>query len=153
MPRRLSASAAERVERCAVAAMAPRTASARAVVALLGVGDALVVAKLLAVGLGGRERGFGADELGDDELRPVLLAGGQRLFQLGPIVALAALDLGKFIEQRPLAAVEIVDHGLALGIEAEAGLALLIGRHPVIGDELAEMCGQCFGSSPAYLAT
>jgi len=103
--------------------------------ALLGFGDALIVAKLLAVGLGGRERGLGAGrdrialvlgasgedmnrklrgrrvvaankvdlavhqhcnerqvaaepiELGDDELRPVLLAGGQRLFQLGPIVA------------------------------------------------------------------
>jgi hypothetical protein len=55
--------------------------------------------------------------------------------------------------------VEVGHDGLALGVEAEAGLALLIGRHPVIGDELAEMCGQCCSprgfasSSPAYLAT
>jgi hypothetical protein len=43
MPRRLSSSAAACIDRCTVSAMAPRTASARAAVALLGFGDALKI--------------------------------------------------------------------------------------------------------------
>jgi hypothetical protein len=48
----------------------------------------------------------------------MLLAGGQRPFQLGPIVALAALDLDELFEQRPFSAVEVVAHGLARLAEA-----------------------------------
>ena len=50
------------------------------------------------------------------------------------------LSLDELVEQRPLAAVEVIAHGLALGVEAEAGLALLVGRDPIIGDELARAC-------------
>jgi hypothetical protein len=52
MPRRFSSSAAACVDRCMVSVMTGRTASAP----LLGLGNASIVAELLAVGLGGRER-------------------------------------------------------------------------------------------------
>ena len=47
-----------------------------------------------------------AIELGDDELGLVLLAGGERLLQLGPPRPAAALDLGVFADQLPRSAVE-----------------------------------------------
>src|SRR5262249_23905377 len=72
-----------------------------------------------------------------------LAAGGQGLLQLGAIPTLAGLDLSELGDEFPGAAVKVGHDGLALGVEAEARVALLIGRHPVIGDELAEMCGQC----------
>jgi len=63
----------------------------------------------------------------------------QRLHQLGALVALATLDLGELANQRPGAAVEIVLHGFALGVEAQAALALLVGADSEVGDELAPM--------------
>src|SRR5262245_612785 len=97
----------------------------------------------LAVHQHRNEREISAEpiQLSNHQLRLVLLAGGQRLFQLGPVGALVALDLGKLVEQGPLAAIKIIDHGLALGAEAETGAALLIGRNAVIGDEPAVHAG------------
>ena len=71
------------------------------------------------------ERQVAAESIqrGNEQLRLVPPAGAKRLFQLGPAVALAALDLGELVEQRPLAAFEIIDDGLALSFEAEAGSA------------------------------
>jgi len=60
----------------------------------------------------------------------------QRLHQLG---ALVTLDLGELADQRPGAAVEIVLHGFALGVEAQPALALLVGADSEVGDELAPM--------------
>jgi hypothetical protein len=42
-----------------------------------------------------------AIELGDDELRPLLLTGRERCRQLRPVAVLAALNLGKFTDQLP----------------------------------------------------
>jgi len=67
-----------------------------------------------------------AIKLGNDQFRPVPPAGGKRLCNSGRSLRFA-LDLGELVEQRPLPAVEKVDHGLALGIEAKAG--------PVFGPE------------------
>ena len=57
--------------------------------------------------------------------------------QFGPVAFLARLDLGELGRQLPCATVEIVDHGLALSVEAEAALTLLVGADPVVGDEVA----------------
>ena len=73
----------------------------------------------------------------------MLAAGGQGLLQLGAIRTLAGLDLSELGDEFPGAAVEVGHDGRPLGVEAEAGLALLVGGYPVIGDELTEMCGQC----------
>ena len=42
-------------------------------------------------------------QLGDDQLRAVLLAAGQRLGELGAVVPPAALDLGELRDWRPVA--------------------------------------------------
>src|SRR5262249_26788277 len=99
----------------------------------------------VAVHKGGDEGEIAGEavEFGDDELGPMLAAGGQRLLEFGTIRAFAGLDLGMLGGELPGTAIEVGRDGLALGVEAEAGLALLIGRHPVVGDKLAEMCGQC----------
>jgi len=65
-----------------------------------------------------------AVELCDDELGLVLAAGGQGLLKFGAIRAFAGLDLGMLGDQLPGAAIEVGHDGLALGVEAEAGLAL-----------------------------
>jgi hypothetical protein len=62
-----------------------------------------------------------------------------RLPQLGASGVLAALDLGLFAEHVPVAAVQEVDHGLALSIEAGTPLARC--RHPEIADEAAHITG------------
>jgi hypothetical protein len=68
------------------------------------------------------------------------LAGGERLRQLGPRLAPAALDLGVLAYQLPCPAVQPVAHRLALGLQAEARAPLLIGADAIIGDEFASMC-------------
>ena len=67
--------------------------------ALLGFGDALIVAKLLAVGLGGRERGLGA---GRDRIALVLGDSGEDVDrELGGrrIVATDEVNLGPSASQ------------------------------------------------------
>src|SRR5262249_30888595 len=65
----------------------------------------------------------------------MLLACRQSRCELGPIAVLAALDLDKFLRQQPRAAVQIVQHGFPLGVQAEARFALPVGRDPEICDE------------------
>jgi hypothetical protein len=52
--------------------------------------------------------------------------------ELWPIIALAAFDLDVFRDQRPVAAVQVVINGFALGCDAEPVLALLVGRNAQI---------------------
>ena len=51
-------------------------------------------------------------ELGNDKLRPVLLAGRQRRRELLPIAVVATLNLDKLLNQRPPSPVEIVQNCL-----------------------------------------
>ena len=67
------------------------------------------------------------------------LQAANAFHQLGALVALATLDLGELANQRPGAAVEIVLHGFALGVEAQPALALLVGADSEVGDELTPM--------------
>jgi hypothetical protein len=57
----------------------------------------------LAVHQRGDERNVAREavKLGDDQLGLVPAAGGDRPLQLGPLCALAALDLGKLLRRRP----------------------------------------------------
>jgi hypothetical protein len=71
-------------------------------------------------------------ELGDDQLGPELLAGGERGGELRPVAALAGLDLDELVRERPFPAVEVVGDGLALRLQPEPGRALLVGRDPQI---------------------
>ncbi len=71
-------------------------------------------------------------ELGDHELGLVLAAGGQRSGELRPIAVLAGFHLDEFGRQRPLPAIEIIGHGLALRFEPETGFTLPVGRDPQI---------------------
>src|SRR5919204_6392223 len=50
--------------------------------------------------------------LGNDKLRPVLLAGRQRRRELLPIAVVATLNLDKLLNQRPPSPVEIVQNCL-----------------------------------------
>jgi hypothetical protein len=50
-----------------------------------------------------------------------------------------ALDLDKFLHQRPPAAVQIAKDGLALRFEPQPLLSLLVGRDSEIGDEFPVM--------------
>src|SRR6266404_3776624 len=70
----------------------------------------------------------------------MLLTGRERCRQLRPVAVLAALNLGKFIDQLPAAAVEVIHHGLALRLQAKAALALPVSRDPEVSDEFAPMC-------------
>src|SRR5260370_40551721 len=70
----------------------------------------------------------------------MLLTGRERCRQLRPVAVLAALNLGKFTDQLPAAAVEVVHHGLALRLQAKAALALPVSRDPEVSDEFAPMC-------------
>src|SRR5262249_52587237 len=99
----------------------------------------------VAVHQGGDEREIAGEavELGDDEFDFVLAAGGQGLLPFGAVRAFSRLGLRMLGDELPGAAIEVDRDGPALGVKAEAGLALLVRRHPVIGDELTEMCGQC----------
>jgi hypothetical protein len=80
-------------------------------------------------------------ELGDHQHRLVQAAQAQRLGELGPVVALAALDLGDDPAARDEAA-----HRLLLGFEPEAGATLALGRDAVIGDDFADRHGCDFSS-------
>jgi hypothetical protein len=76
-----------------------------------------------------------AIQFGDDQGCAMQTAQAQRLGQLRPVVALAALHhLG---HELPGATVEVGPHGLLLGLEPKAGAPLLGGADPVVGDELA----------------
>jgi len=57
----------------------------------------------------------------------VLSASRQSLVQFGSVIPPAALDLNKFAKQLPVAAIEVVRNGRALGIDAVAGLPLFVG--------------------------
>jgi hypothetical protein len=57
---------------------------------------------------------------------------GQCLVQRRPVGTLAALDFGVFVDDLPVATVEIGCDGRALRFEAQAALALAAGRNPVI---------------------
>ena len=60
-------------------------------------------------------------ELGHHQLGPLLLTGRERGGKPWPVIAtLAALDLNELGRQRPLPAVEVVGHSLALGLKLEA---------------------------------
>jgi hypothetical protein len=76
----------------------------------------------------------------------MLLTGRQGRRQLRAIRPLAGFHLGELGDQLPAAAIEIVQHGLPLGLEAKARFTLPVGRNPVIGDEFASMC--CHGGLP-----
>jgi hypothetical protein len=57
------------------------------------------------------------------------------------------LCLGLLGDERPSAAVEVVHDGLALGLEAEPRLPLLVRANPVIRDKPAEIvCSNLFAS-------
>ena len=56
------------------------------------------------------------------------------LAQLGPVVALAALDLDILGHQRAAALLAIFGDGRTLRFQAESGAALLVGADTQIGD-------------------
>jgi hypothetical protein len=66
---------------------------------------------------------------------------GQRLVERGAIGAFAGFDLGKLAGDLPVTTIEIGFDGLALGIDAKAGLALFASGNPVIADTC-----RCWGS-------
>jgi hypothetical protein len=57
----------------------------------------------------------------------VLFASRKGSRELGPVIPLAALDLDKFLDQRPPAPVQVGKDGLASPFKAKARAALLIG--------------------------
>jgi hypothetical protein len=50
---------------------------------------------------------------------------------------LATVELA---DERPGAAVQVVAHGLALSVQAQAAFALLVGADPKVRDEPSPMC-------------
>ena len=108
----------------------------------VGVGD-LLSAKPDAARLGRCQcfLGFTAEpvELGDGNFTPDLLGRPQRGLQLRPpverIAAFAGLDLGELGDDLETFGLGKADDSLALGFEAEARAALLLGRDAVIGDQ------------------
>jgi hypothetical protein len=58
-------------------------------------------------------------ELGDQQLGLVSLASSQRLHQLRALIAACRLDLRKLANQRPRPAVQVIEYGLALCLEAK----------------------------------
>jgi len=60
-----------------------------------------------------------AIQLDDNQLGPLPLAGDQRLFKLGALIALAAFNLGELPDQRPGAPVQVIVDSLALCFEAK----------------------------------
>jgi hypothetical protein len=61
-----------------------------------------------------------AIELGNDELGFLFPAGRERLLQLRPVIALAALDLRELADEVPPTAVEIVKDRLPLRLKAQS---------------------------------
>jgi hypothetical protein len=57
----------------------------------------------------------------------VLFASRKGSRELWPVIPLAALDLDKFLDQRPPAPVQVGKDGLASPFKAKARAALLIG--------------------------
>ena len=66
-------------------------------------------------------------------LRPFGVGEGQQ--ELGSILSLARLDFLVGREKLPGMGQDVADDGLLLGFEPQAGLCLLLGRHPVVRDE------------------
>jgi hypothetical protein len=71
----------------------------------------------------------------------VQAAQAERPIQLGPIVPFAALHLRHLGGQRPAPAVEIGLDRFPLRLQAETGLALLVGADPVVGDKTTDRHG------------
>ena len=89
-------------------------------------------------------------QAGDDERGAMDPARLQGCGELGPVVvAFAALDLNVLAEELPVAAVQVVLDGAALGLDAEAGSALALGRDAQIADELALVFDHGGGALPA----
>src|SRR5262249_30344369 len=72
-------------------------------------------------------------QLGDDQAGLVPAAGNERRLKLRPVPPTSALHLGELGDRRN--AVEMGEHGRTLRFESEAGLALLVRAHAIIGDE------------------
>jgi len=60
--------------------------------------------------------------------------------QLRAIRAPATLDLSELGNDLPVATVEVIGDSGALSFQAQAALALLVGRNAVVSDELACVC-------------
>ena len=69
--------------------------------------------------------------------------------ELRPVRPLAGLMLHDFSDERPLATVEEVSHGLALSFDPETGAALLFGRNAQVGNKSAV----CHPTRSFYTAT
>src|ERR1700688_486259 len=65
-----------------------------------------------------------------------------RLEALGAIVARSALDLDKFLDHLPIAAVQVFRYGRALSFDPKTGLTLTAGADPEVGDEVAGCHGR-----------
>jgi hypothetical protein len=76
-------------------------------------------------------------QLGDDQGGVVKATSGQSLRQLRPVVISPALHLDVLGDQPPRAAVEIVEDGLALRLQSEAGGSLPISANSQVRHELA----------------
>ncbi len=76
-------------------------------------------------------------EFGNQQRGTGLPAVGDGLAKLGPVGVLAAFGLDQLGEQRPGAAVREPRHRLALGLDAEAATALLVGADAQIGNKSA----------------
>ena len=82
-----------------------------------------------------RNRTRQARDVGDHERGAIGAAHRQRIGELRAVRVSTAFDFGKLANQFPLAAVEIIDNSLALGVEPEARDALLIGRDTIVRNE------------------
>ena len=76
-----------------------------------------------------------AIELGDQQHGAAEPALGERQTELRPVAAPAALDLLEGCSDQAAAAGGMAGDGRSLGVEAEAGVALLVGGDAVVGDE------------------
>jgi hypothetical protein len=72
-------------------------------------------------------------ELGHDQRGASSLRVTDRRARLRSVRMLPALDLAVLGQELPAAAIEVIGDGLALPLDAETGMALLIGRDPEVG--------------------
>src|SRR5262249_35711075 len=73
---------------------------------------------------------------GDDQ-RGLCPAGvGQGLPQLGPVVVVAGLDFRVAGQDLAVLPLDVGRHRGVLGLDPQAGIALLVARYPVVRDEL-----------------
>lgn len=83
-------------------------------------------------------------ELGDDQPGFLFLADGECSGELGPVVFLTAFDFGELGDKLAVAG-DMGRDRRALGIEAQATLALTVGRNTVVGDEFLCHAKYCNG--------